>query len=30
VGEQGLKDLDLYMLEMKNLYKDFMKDDKYL
>jgi hypothetical protein len=30
VGEQGLKDLDLYMLEMKNLYAEFMGDDRFL
>jgi hypothetical protein len=30
VGEGGLKDLDLYMLEMKKLYADFMQDDKFL
>lgn len=30
VGEQGLKDLDLYMLEMKNLYGEFMGDDRFL
>jgi hypothetical protein len=30
VGENGLSDLDLYMLEMKKLYAEFMCDDKFL
>jgi len=30
VGEQGLHDLYLYMLEMKNSYSEFMGDDRFL
>lgn len=30
VGEIGLKDLHLYMLEMKNAYSEFMNDDRYV
>ena len=30
VGEMGLKDLHLYMLEMKKLYQVFMCDDRYV
>jgi len=30
VGEQGLKDLHLYMLEMKNSYQEFMGDERFL
>ena len=30
VGEVGLKDLHLYVLEMKNAYSEFMNDDRYV
>lgn len=30
VGEAGIKDLHLYMLEMKNSYAEFMGDDRFL
>ena len=30
VGDLGLKDLHLYILEMKNAYSEFMTDDRYL
>ena len=30
VGEQGEKDLKLYMLEMKSSYAEFMKDERFL
>ena len=30
VGDLGLKDLHLYILEMKNAYSEFMTDDKFL
>jgi len=30
VGEVGLKDLHLYILEMKNAYSEFMNDDRYV
>ena len=30
VGELGLKDLHLYILEMKNAYSEFMNDDRYV
>lgn len=30
VGEVGLKDLHLYVLEMKNAYQEFMNDDRYV
>jgi len=30
VGEIGLKDLHLYILEMKNAYSEFMNDDRYV
>jgi hypothetical protein len=30
VGDQGLKDLHLYMLEMKNSYQEFMGDERFL
>lgn len=30
VGEQGLNDLYLYMLEMKNAYQEFMSDERFL
>mmetsp|Transcript_11845 Transcript_11845/g.18236 ORF Transcript_11845/g.18236 Transcript_11845/m.18236 type:complete len:237 (-) Transcript_11845:3634-4344(-) len=30
VGEQGLKDLHLYMLEMKQSYAEFMGDERFL
>lgn len=29
-GENGLKELHLYMLEMKNSYAEFMGDEKFL
>jgi hypothetical protein len=29
-GEAGLKDLHLYILEMKNAYSEFMNDDRYV
>ena len=29
-GELGLKDLHLYILEMKNAYSEFMNDDRYV
>ena len=29
-GELGLKDLHLYILEMKNAYQEFMNDDRYV
>lgn len=28
VGEQGIGDLNLYMLELKNAYMEFMNDDQ--
>ena len=30
VGENGIKDLHLYILEMKNAYSKFMNDDRYV
>jgi hypothetical protein len=30
VGELGLKDLHLYILEMKNAYSEFLNDDRYI
>ena len=30
VKEEGLKDLHLYILEMKNAYSEFMNDDRYV
>jgi hypothetical protein len=30
IGEIGLKDLHLYMLEMKKAYSEFMNDDRYI
>jgi hypothetical protein len=30
VKEEGLKDLHLYILEMKNAYSEFMTDDRYV
>lgn len=30
VGEAGLKDLHLFILEMKNAYSEFMNDDRYV
>jgi len=30
VGELGLKDLHLYILEMKNAYSEFMNDERYV
>jgi len=30
VGDLGLKDLHLYILEMKKNYSEFMTDDKFL
>ena len=30
VGESGLSDLHLYMLEMKNSYMEFMGDERFL
>lgn len=30
VGEQGEKDLELYMVEMKSSYAEFMKDERFL
>jgi hypothetical protein len=29
VGEEGLQDLHLYMLEMKNSYHEFMRDERF-
>ena len=29
-GDVGLKDLHLYILEMKNAYSEFMNDDRYV